>query len=442
MANKIVQGLILPESSAAKYIMDYNKNAQGRNVYRDALISAQNAGQQAMSAQNINYSSAMNEAYAASLANNSAILGSNLSTGAKQLLLERQRSSLYDAYDAQQANLSQALGKIQTSVAETESSIYSDLYKQASTASTVFDEALNYLYALQDGQYSTQIDRLYSDMTYIHQASANIGTLGEDFNKDEFFKLMSEKNPGRLLTRDELSSYLTEQNPDTGEITLNQRGIDFMDRVLNSASNLQSGELSFGSYLAENNPDLYNWLQEYNVSGTTNQSMFKSMVGLDKNDNEYSFQERAGGYTEQELNTLIKPMTDAISNINIKDGQTVKQNKKDIAAMQASVTSLEEMAQKFGVYDEYKKQIDELKNFMETELKRDTGWTTYWNNFGKEIKANWSFGKIENPSVENRSESGDKTKEIRDLYLQIANQMLKTAVQKRQSKELQFNSQY
>lgn len=443
MAKTAIQGLILPESSAFNYVMDYNRNSQGRSVLRDVIVSAQSSGQRMANAQITNYSQAMNDAYVASLSNQRAILGSNLGAGAKDELIQKQTAALYDAYDAQQANLSSALDTISQSVNEVQRGIYNDVKGAATNLSSTFNEALSYIYELNERGQSAVLNRYYDDL-YVDRPVYDETTGEYKYELDEKGNVKKDEkgNPiytteKSLVTREELAGMISTYDPETGNITLNERGLDLMDRVLNTAATLEAGDLGFGEYLAEANPDLYAWLV-----GGENMGMFKEMMGLDKNDNTYNFSERLGGWSEKELDELIKPMTDAINDINIKDSQTVNQNKKDIKAMQASVTSLEEMAQRFGVYDEYREQIDELRNFMEIELKRDTGWTTYWNNFGKEIKANWSFGKIENPSVENRSESGDKTKEIRDLYLQIANQMLETAKQKRKQKEVQFNSLY
>ena len=109
MAKTAIQGLILPESSAFNYVMDYNRTSRGTSVLRDAIISAQASGQRMANEQIVNYSQAMNDAYVASLSNQRAILSSNLGVGAKDELIQKQTAALYDAYDAQQANLSSAL---------------------------------------------------------------------------------------------------------------------------------------------------------------------------------------------------------------------------------------------------------------------------------------------------------------------------------------------
>ena len=507
MANKIVQGLVLPESSALKYINDYNKNAYGRGTFSDAMASASIAGQKLSVGQTINYSQAMNEAYAASMANRQGILSSGLGTGAKQSLLNSQTSALYKAYDAQQANLANALSEIRSKVQASQQSIYGELQGMAQNSTVLFDEALNYLYALEEDGYSGQLQKLYGDMftmygrefdekTGKYTDKYGIGDVGKVYNastgeysvqyeldKNGNIKTDKEGNPivvkdedgnpiyvyeNRLRNRDEMLGWISEQDPDTGEIVLNERGRDLMDRILNSSATLESAEFGFGEYLAEKNPDLYNWMlsyNEYNYGGyeNTNASMFKSMMGLDKNDNAYSFQERYGGYTEKEIEHLAEPLITAITESieAVKDIETswhrdaihtakgayvpedttydtVRRNKKKVKNIGKELEGLKSMAEKFGVYDEYAERISELEN----EIKATGDITNSWQNFWHNVSHNGLNDVNKKMSRELRKDVAAIADTIKQMYLDIANDMLETSLKKQRSRELEFNSMY
>lgn len=454
MAKTAIQGLILPESSAFNYVMDYNRNSQGRSVLRDAIISAQASGQRMANEQIVNYSQAMNDAYVASLSNQRAILSSNLGAGAKDELIQKQTAALYDAYDAQQANLSSALDTISQSVNKTQQNVYDYAAGAATNLSSTFNEALSYIYELNERGQSGVLNKYYSDL-YVDRPvyDETEGTYKYELDEKGNVKTDEKGNPiyateKSLVTREELAGMISTYDPETGNITLNGRGLDLMDRVLNTAATLEAGDLGFGEYLAEANPDLYAWLV-----GGENMGMFKEMMGLDKNDNTYNFSERFGGMSEDELNSYVTNLVGNIDAIEISKNQTVNENKDDVIEVEKYIDALKEMATKFGVMDDYfnnstvagtyGEQIERLEKYIKEELDRSVGFGMNIQAFGNMLDDAFGFGDDEVVfAKQNRKDSQDRTQLIIDMYKTIAKRMLKTVQQKHMQKEVQFNSLY
>lgn len=441
MAKTAIQGLILPESSAFNYVMDYNRNSQGRSVLRDAIISAQASGQRMANEQIVNYSQAMNDAYVASLSNQRAILSSNLGAGAKDELIQKQTAALYDAYDAQQANLSSALDTISQSVNKTQQNVYDYAAGAATNLSGTFNEVLNYIYELNERGQSGVLNRYYSDL-YVDRPvyDETEGKYKYELDEKGNVKTDEKGNPiysteKGLVTREELAGMISTYDPETGNITLNERGLDLMDRVLNTAATLEAGDLGFGEYLAETNPDLYAWLV-----GGENMGMFKEMMGLDKNDNTYNFSERLGGWSESELNTYVNELlhTADLDDIEIKDGQTVNQSKKDAEELHKYVDVVKSMATKLGVSDEYEDIIKELEEKIVAEGNRLTGAELLKELGGLPVNTESNTNVV----YENRVAAIKNLNDIKEIYKQIAKDMINTALQKRKQKEVQFNSLY
>lgn len=441
MAKTAIQGLILPESSAFNYVMDYNRNSQGRSVLRDAIISAQASGQRMANEQIVNYSQAMNDAYVASLSNQRAILGSNLGAGAKDELIQKQTAALYDAYDAQQANLSSALDTISQSVNKTQQNVYDYASGAATNLSSTFNEVLSYIYELNERGQSGVLNRYYSDL-YVDRPvyDETEGKYKYELDEKGNVKTDEKGNPiyateKSLVTREELAGMISTYDPETGNITLNERGLDLMDRVLNTAATLEAGDLGFGEYLAEANPDLYAWLV-----GGENMGMFKEMMGLDKNDNTYNFSERLGGWSESELNTYVNELlhTADLDDIEIKDGQTVNQSKKDAEELHKYVDVVKSMATKLGVSDEYEDIIKELEEKIVAEGNRLTGAELLKELGGLPVNTKSNTNVVH----ENRVAAIKNLNDIKEIYKQIAKDMINTALQKRKQKEVQFNSLY
>lgn len=326
MAGSIFTGDVIKSQ-----LEDANRNYYGQRtwakLFGDLDLSKQ------LGTENLirNYGTIMGEAYKASKANQSAILGSNLGQGYKQAALDENQLALekaYDSYMSQYLSDQQALNK---GVAQERAALNQELNTLAQRTADYGNAHFDYLQALWDKHkddklgfnpfaqenFSRYVNNTYDDDGNI--VSSNIKSIGE------------------------MEGIVFDKN---GNLT--QAGIDFFDML--EHDDILSN-YSFSDYLRENDEELYNWAtseNQYdfapNVAGLNiKDGMFRRMVGQSSLDEQYTFVERAYGLKDGELNsafTRLQTLTDNLFNsLNVKQGVFGKYKIKDKKTFNESVKS-------------------------------------------------------------------------------------------------------
>lgn len=191
----------------------------------------------------------------------------------------------------------------------------------------------------------------------------------------------------RVMTREELTSARKdEEGRDIGlfdaEGNITLRGINFFDQLQNSpelfgdsfSQFLTSTDVEWlmdthegmtrseAQKIAQRNTELYSWSRERNpfdytvdeYGQSSNIGSFRTMVGLASDDAKYSFLERAGGYTESEINEMYKSFKETFD--SIKDLKDIgSKGKKQIKEFQKASEQIFELVRDLGLGGELAK---------------------------------------------------------------------------------------
>lgn len=339
---------ILDKDMIRENIYNQYKTEQGRKTFEEMFATNAFMTQQQQSALTYDYSQAMNEAYIASSQQEQAILDSNLGQGYKQLLIDENTSALQQAFDSYSSQWAQASTKVAQSSAETQQQIVNLANTQAQNIASYTNSYYDYLAKQWD---------LYKDDETTNQALANWFTdplyggryTVKDARTDAAGNVMTDTNGNilyadpRLMTRDEIMQMAYDED---GNLTV--KGIEFYD-MLNA--NLGQGVQSFDSYLYETDKDLYEWANTANpyhydtsVSGyTTNSYNIAKDLGID--DYTYSFAERFGGMSDEELDKMFGDFKSSIDNISTDPNAAIDD-------IQSSASDLITFANKMGISSE------------------------------------------------------------------------------------------
>ena len=325
-------------------LQEMNKDYYGNQTWKEMYSGIDLNRQIAMNDLKYDYASAVNDAYASYLQQNDAITSSNLGQGYKQRMFDDNTLALEQAYDTYKQNYINSLSQVNNAAAQSVQAVDEALTTQADNTSKMIYKPYEYLQALYNH---------YDEQGLLE----NSVFFTNDLYKQYITNDGSEKEPQyRLKTWDEIAAE-GQQDTVTGEWTgmfdndgnLTVRGVDFYDQMFNAASGTKvSLPFTFDTWLRENDEDLYQWSHEYNPYDYTlagnNFGSFKTMVGMTSTDYDYSFKERFGGFTENQLNNIFGKVetkaTELANTITNQNGVNTKDTIKSYEGLLEEVKTL------------------------------------------------------------------------------------------------------
>lgn len=299
-------GAIFSTDDIKKQLLHMNRDYTGRKSWEKLYGDIDLAKQQQLNAASADYSQAMSDAYASAYANKASLASGNLGQGYKTAVDEELDVALENAYDSYRANYLAATADIESTTADAVANVDAALTEQADYTKRMSDKPYEYLQYLFDkyGEGAEENNIFYTD------------ELWKRYTYEETDENGDPTGQRKLKTWDEIVGFGTKDD-ETGEWlglrdadgNLTLKGVDFYDQMLNYFDSAEPGAGSgFGSWLAENDSELFDWSQSYNpynyTDAGTNAGSFKTMFGLTSTDQTYSFIERFGGYTKQDVDNM------------------------------------------------------------------------------------------------------------------------------------------
>lgn len=367
-------GYTITKSDYEKQLREQSKSLTGGKTWAELYQSNYLAGERAKAMAEESYLDAAAQAYQSSLGQRSNILGSNLGQGYKQQALTDTDLALQEAYNTYMNNYAEKANEIASSV--------------AANAST-FDEAVasEAEWMEKTGQSVEDYFKYLYNTYYTVDEESGVGILNKDYESVNPF-VQNKEIWGRYLKHpvtekgEDTSSYMLKSPEELntmlydidkqGNRVLNTLGQDFYDMVMNYMPTPiydKNGKLvrtdiaqakSYGDYLQEKDKDLYNYLTSsdlYNINTAGSKfGTFKELMGLDANDYEYSWLERAGGMSREEVDKLFgdidtklqKATFDTLTSGNIN------------TSLEAMGKELDKLSATFGLDFNYSSLIDEM----------------------------------------------------------------------------------
>lgn len=303
-------GAVWTSKNVANQLYEQNRDYNNRQTWHTALAENTAQGATALAELERQYNTATNEAYVSYLKNKNALQNSAVAGEGKDELLSQNDLALQEAYDSYRNSLAEGSAQIASAVAESEIAINKALEEQAQYTADYANLHWDYLDQLfhdySQGENTIFDSKLWSKYTVDEPV---LDAEGDPMHDDQG-NPVTEK---RIMTRDELASQLYDEN---GNLTM--QGVDFYDQIENAVAQGGTG-MSWGDYLAENNEDLFNWATSYNPYNytfeSTNAGTFRTMVGMAADDNQWSFAERYGGLSEEQINSMYQPIKDKLTQL-------------------------------------------------------------------------------------------------------------------------------
>ena len=367
-------GYTITKSDYEKQLREQSKSLTGGKTWAELYQSNYLAGERAKAIAEESYLDAAAQAYQSSLGQRSNILGSNLGQGYKQQALTDTDLALQEAYNTYMNNYAEKANEIASSVAANASK---------------FDEAVasEAEWMEKTGQSVEDYFKYLYNTYYTVDEESGVGILNKDYESVNPF-VQNKEIWGRYLKHpvtekgEDTSSYMLKSPEELnamlydidkqGNRVLNTLGQDFYDMVMNYMPTPiydKNGKLvrtdiaqakSYGDYLQEKDKDLYNYLTSsdlYNINTAGSKfGTFKELMGLDANDYEYSWLERAGGMSREEVDKLFgdidtklqKATFDTLTSGNIN------------TSLEAMGKELDKLSATFGLDFNYSSLIDEM----------------------------------------------------------------------------------
>lgn len=307
----MAQGSILTGQQAAAQIYNSDRDYQNRLTWQNMLRTNDlSAGRMAQQLEN-EYASATVDAYTSYLSNKAAVENSALVGSGKNLAMEQADQVYSEAYQSYMNSLVEGQTQVENARAQQEQAILDAMSEQGENIAAYNNLHWDYL------------NKLWEDYT----AGENDIFSGENGTpylfREKFLKEVETDENGVpvdenavqignkwyiLNDRDELAGRLYNEDG-----TLTEEGIDFYDSLENAAANGLIDAVSWGDYLSETNPELFDWANAYNpynyTFDGTNAGSFNTMVGRASSDNRWYFAERYGGFDGEQLNKMFADFT-------------------------------------------------------------------------------------------------------------------------------------
>ena len=388
-------GSIFTEDDFKKQLYDLNRDYEGRKTWANMFQQAGLAAQQQQSALDYDYANAMSQAYLNSLNSGAAISGSNVLQGNKQMLMDQNSLALQQAFDAYSKQHIEGSQQIAANLASNTAAIDDALTEQAKYSVDYANAHYSYLQKLYE-DYQNGENKIFDNSLWSKYLVDEVDEEGNVINK-------------RLKTWNELTSAAKDENGewtslynDNDELTI--AGADFFDQMENFVAsvdtNRAAGAKSWGEYLNETNPELFNWASKQNqydyTLGGTNAGSFKTLFGMSSTDQEYEFAERLGGFTSGQLEKQFSKFTDfakEYSNIASKTGGGARNKRKAKLAVEMS-NELKTITDDLGITDDFQidlgVSIDTLVNdITNAQGNMSSGGELAWEYFNKLNSVIW-----------------------------------------------------
>lgn len=371
-------GYTITKSDYEKQLREQSKSLTGGKTWAELYQSNYLAGERAKALAEESYLDAAAQAYQSSLSQRSNILGSNLGQGYKQRALTDTDLALQEAYNTYMNSYAEKANEIASSVEANANKLDKAVASEAEWMEKTGQSIEDYFKYLYNTYYTVDEE-------------TGIGELNKDYEKVNPF-IQNEEIWGRYLKHpvteegedtsrymlkspEELSTMLYDID-EQGNRVLNTLGQDFYDMVMNYMPTPvydEEGKLvrtditqakSYGDYLQEKNKDLYDYLSNSEL-GT-----FKELIGLEANDYEYSWLERAGGMNKEEVDNLFGNIDKAITNLGKGDqGDQILKIGDQLNTLMSKLG--------FGTID-----FNEIKNELYKNIRNKRGFDdTFWEYY-------------------------------------------------------------
>lgn len=381
-------GYTITKSDYEKQLREQSKSLTGGKTWAELYQSNYLAGERAKAIAEESYLDAAAQAYQSSLGQRSNILESNLGQGYKQQALTDTDLALQEAYNTYMSKYAEKANEIATSVASNASKFDEAVASEAEWMEKTGQSVEDYFKYLYNTYYTvdeeTGIGVLNKDYKSVNPFVQNELIWGR-YLKHPVTEKGEDTSKYMLKSPEELSTMLYDID-ESGNRVLNTLGQDFYDMVMNymptpiydKKGNLIRTDIeqakSYSDYLQEKDQDLYNYLTSsdlYNINTAGSKfGTFKELMGLDANDYEYSWLERAGGMSREEVDKLFGDIDKAINKLGGGD-----QSDQIIKIGNQLNILMDKLG--FGTVD-----FKEIKNELYKSVRRKRSWDeTYWEYF-------------------------------------------------------------
>lgn len=351
-------------------LRNLNKDYYGNKTFASLYGANYLSGEAQKSSIARSYNEAMEQAYTSSLAQRSAVQESNIGQGAKQEMMSDLDVALNYAYSQYMSRQATDVAKVNQAVAEGASAIDTALTEQATNALGLKEAAESYYTWLYENQFNLpDSNQFVSDP----MLSAYLTEVEEkDMTSDGKYI----ERDGKYYRQKTLEELQKEENWFDAEGNLGSKAQDFYDKMFNYGSTYGNVP-SFDAYLKEKNTKLYDWANANNQLGwapnsyiaqsNKNIGIVKEALGLKSTDETYSFIERQGGFSKEELNKIYQPINDFES----KADKLYKKYKDDPEKLAKEfspmITEIQNLAHSLGLdkdvqWEELNNQIEKLKS--------------------------------------------------------------------------------
>lgn len=367
-------GYTITKSDYEKQLREQSKSLTGGKTWAELYQSNYLAGERAKAIAEESYLDAAAQAYQSSLGQRSNILESNLGQGYKQQALTDTDLALQEAYNTYMSKYAEKANEIATSVASNASKFDEAVASEAEWMEKTGQSVEDYFKYLYNTYYAvdeeTGIGVLNKDYESVNPFVQNELIWGR-YLKHPVTEKGEDTSKYMLKSPEELSAMLYDID-ESGNRVLNALGQDFYDMVMNymptpiydKKGNLIRTDIeqakSYSDYLQEKDKDLYDYLTSsdlYNINTAGSKfGTFKELMGLDANDYEYSWLERAGGMSREEVDKLFGDIDTKLQKATF-DSFTAGDINPSLEAMGKE---LDELSSKFGLDFNYSSLIDEM----------------------------------------------------------------------------------
>lgn len=364
-------GSVFDTNDIKKYLLKYNRDYTGKKSWENLYNQVNLSTVRQLNSLSVDYSQAMSDAYATAYANKAAINSSNIGEGYKTAIDEELDIALDAAYDAYRNNYLSSVSDVENAANEATAQIDLVMEEEANNISSFAKKPYEYLQYLFDkfGEGLEEDNIFYNDELWKRYTNEEFDENGEVVNRT----LKSWDEIVAKGAKDENGEWIGLYDADN---RLTVKGADFFDQMLNYYDSTKPGAgLGFGSWLAENDPDLSKWSKEYNpydyTEAGTHLGSFKTMFGLTSTDEQYSFFERFGGFTKKEVDTMYTDILAKAENLSSKLDDSNGKG-KDIKAItegyEGLVSDVKSIADDLGITDSLEAEMgmsfDELGKYL------------------------------------------------------------------------------
>lgn len=367
-------GYTITKSDYEKQLREQSKSLTGGKTWAELYQSNYLAGERAKAIAEESYLDAAAQAYQSSLGQRSNILESNLGQGYKQQALTDTDLALQEAYNTYMSKYAEKANEIATSVASNASKFDEAVANEAEWMEKTGQSVEDYFKYLYNTYYTVDeesgVGILNKDYESVNPFVQNKEIWGR-YLKHPVTEKGEDTSKYMLKSPEELSAMLYDID-ESGNRVLNTLGQDFYDMVMNymptpiydKKGNLVRTDIeqakSYSDYLQEKDQDLYDYLTSsdvYNINTAGSKfGTFKELMGLDANDYEYSWLERAGSMSREEVDKLFGDIDTKLQKATF-DSFTVGNINTSLKAMGKE---LDELSSKFGLDFNYSSLIDEM----------------------------------------------------------------------------------